>query len=316
MDIIYHYPPELFKLLTDTIPLLCRSKRDVMLFFEGAGVQNQLTSDLWHKVENDRDSITKFEIVSIILQRLNEKGDTSLRERRIILKRVTEFEDYSTCWPNDQLKAKGLVAEIQRVVKVKDTFTRINIEREKERHKHIAERDLKIEQLKKQNENLDKIKMEFCKLFSIKNPQERGKRFEKVLNSLFDNNKILIREAFARNEEGCIGTVEQIDGVVDLNGEIYLVEIKWKEDAVDINDVSRHLVRLYHRGCTRGIFISASGYTSAAISTCKEALQKTVIILSTLEELVQLLEQKGDLKNFFKAKIESAIIDKNPFKIV
>lgn len=34
----FHYPPEIFNLLVDTIPLLCRSKRDVIGFFQGAGV--------------------------------------------------------------------------------------------------------------------------------------------------------------------------------------------------------------------------------------------------------------------------------------
>ena len=37
-DITFHYPPELFSLLVDTIPLLNRSKKDVLLFFRGAGV--------------------------------------------------------------------------------------------------------------------------------------------------------------------------------------------------------------------------------------------------------------------------------------
>jgi len=29
----FHYPPEILSLLVDTIPLLCRSKKDVVLFF-------------------------------------------------------------------------------------------------------------------------------------------------------------------------------------------------------------------------------------------------------------------------------------------
>jgi hypothetical protein len=31
----FHYPPELLSLLIDTIPLLCRSKQDVLTFFPG-----------------------------------------------------------------------------------------------------------------------------------------------------------------------------------------------------------------------------------------------------------------------------------------
>jgi len=47
-----------------------------------------------------------------ILERINADSEKHLRERREILKRITEFAAFSTCWESDQLKAKGLVAEI------------------------------------------------------------------------------------------------------------------------------------------------------------------------------------------------------------
>lgn len=45
-DIIFHYPPELFNLLVDVVPLLNRSKQDVLVFFRGAGVPDNITSDI------------------------------------------------------------------------------------------------------------------------------------------------------------------------------------------------------------------------------------------------------------------------------
>ena len=96
MDISFHYPPELFQLLVDTIPLLCRSKLDVLLFFKGAGIDYQVMSDLWKRVETDRGNINKYEIVRTILTRINERSENTLRERREVLRRVTEFEDFST----------------------------------------------------------------------------------------------------------------------------------------------------------------------------------------------------------------------------
>lgn len=57
MDIVFHYPPELFQLLVQVVPLLCRSKDDVLLFFKGAGVESSLLDDLWEQVERDRSSI-------------------------------------------------------------------------------------------------------------------------------------------------------------------------------------------------------------------------------------------------------------------
>jgi restriction system protein len=58
--------------------------------------------------------------------------------------------------------------------------------------------------------------------------------------------------------------------------------------------------------------ISESGYTGPAVTTCKEALSSIVVVLVKLEEIVLLLEQEKDLKAFLKAKINTAMIDKNP----
>jgi len=115
VDIVFHYPPVLTQLLVNTIPLLCPSKRDVVSFFRGAGVENSVLSDVETRLRNDRNSINKYEMVRTVLERLNAKGEPALRERREILRRLTEFEDFSTCWQNDQLKAKGLVGEMSRV---------------------------------------------------------------------------------------------------------------------------------------------------------------------------------------------------------
>ena len=85
---------ELLQLLVDTIPRLCKSKRDVFLFFRGAGTKRSMLSDLEGQLAKDRESINKFDIARTVLARLNEAGDKALRERREVVKRVYEFEDF------------------------------------------------------------------------------------------------------------------------------------------------------------------------------------------------------------------------------
>jgi restriction system protein len=106
----FHYPSELMSLLIDTIPLLNRKKIDVFLFFEGAGVPLKLMQSLRQQWQQNKDSVNKYEITQQILTKLNQDDETYLRERREVLKRVVEFESFSSCWPNDQLKARGQVA--------------------------------------------------------------------------------------------------------------------------------------------------------------------------------------------------------------
>ena len=314
MNIPHHYPPELLNLLVDTIPLLFRSKKDVLPFFHGSGVPATLMTDIRTKVETARDSINKYEIVRQILVRLNDGGDATLRHRREVLKRVVEFEDFSTCWPNDQLKAKGLVAEIRRVIDVKDSFGRMRQEQEAERKKRMEEEQRKTDELNKRRTKTDAVRKELAALFAVTNPQERGKKLEAVLNRLFELHGILVREAFQRIGVSGQGTIEQIDGVISLDGEIYLVEMKWWDKPLGTGEVAQHLVRVFNRNCARGILISYSGYTDPAIQTCKESLAKMVVVLCTLQELVCLIEKDEDLKKLLHQKLQAAIIDKNPFQ--
>jgi len=264
MDISFHYPPELFQLLVDTVPLLSRSKLDVLLFLKGAGIDYQAMSDLWERVENDRENINKYEIVRTVLTRINERGEATLRERRELLKRVTEFEDFSTCWPSDQLKARGLVGEVRRVVDVKDSFTRMKQEVEKEKEKHQREHQQRIQALQKRQAELASIKEDLFSLFGMptEQSQKRGKLLESILNRLFKTDDILIREAFELVGQENEGVVEQIDGVVEIDGSIYLVEMKWWKEPLGTADVSPHLVKVFNRGHAGGILISNSGFTT------------------------------------------------------
>jgi len=312
MDITFQYPPDLFSLLVDTIPRLCRSKKDVILFLRGAGVERQMYADLQQKVNSDSASITKFDIVRAILTRLNARGEAALRERREVLKRVIEFEQFETCWNNDRLQAKGLVEEVRKVVGVKDSFTRMHIERDRERR----ERQLEVQKKQKAEDerlaNLRAVRDEFVRLFGEQERQKRGKLLERALNRLFAAYDVSVREAFTlRGSEG-EGIVEQIDGVVELDGGLYLVEVKWWGDPLGPSEISQHLVRVYHRGHARGIFIANAGYTPASLNICTEALQRTVVILCELSEFVHLLERELPLRPFFKEKVRAALIEKKP----
>jgi hypothetical protein len=312
MDVTFHYPPDLFNLLVDTIPRLCRSKKGVLLFFRGAGVEQKHYVDLAQRVHSDSSSITKFEIVRSVLTRLNAAGEKTLRERREVLKRVTQFEEFETCWDNDRLQAKGLVAEVLKLVNVKDSFTRMEQEKDRER---LARQEL-IDQKERADEQrrveLKSIRDEFFKLFAVTDHQKRGKLLEAVMNRLFKAHGVGLREAFTLRSEDGSGVVEQIDGVIELEGNVYLVEMKWWGEALGPGDVAQHLVRVFYRGYARGMFISNAGYTHAAVEMCRESLQRTVVVLSELREFVDVLEKDASLREWLKQKIDAAITHKNP----
>jgi hypothetical protein len=88
MDITFHYPPELLNLLNETLPKLCKSKKDVLLFFQGAGIGKELLAPYESLLRNNKNDFNKYPVTREMLAKLNELGERSLRERREILKRV------------------------------------------------------------------------------------------------------------------------------------------------------------------------------------------------------------------------------------
>lgn len=313
-DITYHYPPELFNLLVDTIPLLSRSKKDVLLFFQGAGVPTHMLKDLRDRIKSTPNEINKYEIVRTVLERLNARGEATLRERREALRRVVEFTNFDTCWPDDQLKAKGLVASIREVVDQKDAFTRMKLEREHERRSRLAETEEAGRTKRQKAARIEAARQELYGLFgSTITPQIGGKRLEAALNNLFHAYDILVHDSFHLVGDAGEGIVEQIDGVIELNGILHFVEMKWYKEPVGKAEISEHLVRLISRAEARGIFIAANDFTDPAIHTSREFLQHKIIILVSLQEIVRLLEQQAELADFLREKIQAAQIHKNPY---
>lgn len=310
---IYHFTPDFLNLLVDTIPKLCRSKKDVLIFFSSAGVNQKSLADISEQLQKDLTSINKYQIARTILVRLNEAGEDALRERREIVKRVTEFEDFSRCWDNEQILAMGLVAKVREIVNVKDSFTRmqqvIESNLQEDRKKRQAEEQARVDALKSKRQRRDKIKFELIKLYQETNPQKRGKELESILNLFFEVENILVRESFTITGENNEGIIQQIDGAIEVNNHLYLVEMKWCKEALSPGDVAQHMMRIFLRSDARGIFISESGYTDAAIIDIKKALSQKLIVLFTLKEFVLLLEGDDSFESLLRTKLEAVQLD-------
>ena len=313
LDISYHYPPELLELLCDAVPALFRSKQGVIDFFVGAGVPKKLLDDWKIRLKEDKGSVKKHEIARSVLCRLNDAGEPALAHRREVLKRISEFDDFSSCWDNDRYKAQGLVAQIQKLVNVKDSFTRINLEREGERKQRQAIYTASLQAKQKEAEERTAIRDSLYKLFGETDPYNRGKRLEGILNRLFSFAGFLIREAFTLKGDEGQGIIEQIDGAVEIDGGLYLVEMKWWDKPIGRQEIAPHFVSVYGRGNVGGIFISYSGFSPAAIEDAKTGLAQKVFVLTELQEIIQVIEREVDLKAFFKEKINRAKSDRNPF---
>jgi restriction system protein len=171
-DITFHYPPELFNMLVDAIPALNKSKKDVLL--SGAGVPEDSLKDLADRLKTDAQGLGKHEIARTVLERLNKRGEPALRERREVLRRIVDFTNFDACWPNDQMKAKGLVASVRDIVNQKDSFTRMSQERDAERQARLAETEKANRAKQERTAKIAVAKQEFYALFGGSlTPQQR-----------------------------------------------------------------------------------------------------------------------------------------------
>lgn len=314
MDISFHYPPELLQALIDTLPKLCRSKNDLLMFFRGAGVSNLDLTPYQELLKSNKTAFNKYHVARELLTKLNEQGERSLRVRRELLKRVVEFDDFSVCWENDRAAARGLVAQIRDLINVKDSFTRMRNEKDAERRQRMEQQQAAVTEQIARKARRVKVKSDLYRLFGETDAHKRGKSLEGVLNELFASQDILVRQSFTIRGSCSEGVIEQIDGLIELAGHSYLVEMKWWNAPLGISEVAPHLVRVFGRGGqARGLFVSYTAFTAPAIAECRNALAGgAVIILATLQEIVDLLERDGDLKLWLKQKVDAAIIDKNP----
>lgn len=315
MDEAFHYPPELLELLIEAIPRLCRSKQDLLVFLRGAGVSDASLAPYTELLRTKKEEFVKFRVVRDVLVELNAFGDSGLRVRRELLKRVVEFEDFSVCWPDDQAAARGFVGQVREIVNVKDSFTRMRIEKDEERQRRVADQQAKQAALEKHRTEREAIRKDLFALFGGHDPQKRGKELESVLNRLFSSSGLLVRDAFVVTGKNNEGVVEQIDGAIELDGLLYLVEMKWWSTPIGAGEVAPHLVRVFGRGGqVRGIFISYSEFTEPAIAQCRDAIGRGgIVVLATLQEIVRLLAEDRDLGTWLKLKVGKALLEKEPY---
>jgi restriction system protein len=71
-------------------------------------------------------------------------------------------------------------------------------------------------------------------------------------------------------------------GAIELDGRVYLVEMKWWSEPLGRGEVASHLVRIFNRGEVGGILISNSPYHPSAVADCKDALTKKTVMLVEL----------------------------------
>lgn len=148
---------------------------------------------------------------------------------------------------------------------------------------------------------LDELRTELLRIRDLA-PQSRGYAFEKFLTRAFEVSGMAPREPFSNRGE-------QIDGSFLLDGEIYLVEAKWRGASTNAQDLNAFHGKLEGKAVwTRGLFVSFNGFSVEALDVFHgrrmimmsgkdiyDSLERRIPLVSVLQKKVRVAAETGHL---------------------
>jgi hypothetical protein len=147
-------------------------------------------------------------------------------------------------------------------------------------------------------ETLEQLKKELMELTDLP-PQERGYRFEKFLGRLFEVFGLAPRSAFR-----LVG--EQIDGSFQFQGDTYLVEAKWQNSPLGIEELLTFSGKVGGKAqWSRGLLISYSGFTQDGLEAFARGRQTNIICMDSMD-LYYILHGNLDLRIVLEQKVRYA----------
>jgi restriction system protein len=304
LDRSYHYPLEVLELLVATIPRLIKTRAGILEFFAEAGAPKELIAEWRAKLHQGRMGVSsKYHLVRGFLRGLNTLGDDGQAVREEVLRRLARHADFSTGWEDDRQRAEELVARIRELAGETDAGTWNTACHEALTRQAPLETGQDSEH---PLTGLEALKRDLYRAFRVTDPAERRAILDSVLPRLFTCHDIPTRQATAAPP------VDDAAVLIDFEEALFLVELRWSDRPLDFRQLAPHLVTLYGCPDLRGLLISSSGFTDQAIRDLS-SIQPQRLVLCHLQEIVLLLEQGRDLKEWLRAKVRAAETEQKPF---
>ena len=106
--------------------------------------------------------------------------------------------------------------------------------------------------------------------------QQRGTDFEQIVLDLFEKNNLLIRRSYHTSDNKS----QQIDGAIEVNSRVFLIESKWTSSNIAASELFGFLGKVESKfSGTFGIFISKNELTSNFINSLRAGRRQSVIVI-------------------------------------
>jgi hypothetical protein len=121
-------------------------------------------------------------------------------------------------------------------------------------------------------------------------PKRRGLRFERLFYEIFESHKILLEKSF-KTEDGS----QQIDGAVEINNRIFLVEIKWERSkTLAASKLYSFLGKINSKiEGTLGLFVSYNELEKNFLDSTRAGIKQNCIIIDGEDNIIPII--RGEL---------------------
>lgn len=106
--------------------------------------------------------------------------------------------------------------------------------------------------------------------------QQRGREFEDLINDVLKSEGILLRKGYHTFDNKS----EQIDGAIDIDSRIFLIETKWVKSKLAASDLFAFIGKIENKFFgTLGIFISKEKLSDNFINALNKGRRQTVLVI-------------------------------------
>lgn len=298
----YRFTPAMVSLLCETLPLLFRSKDSLLDFFESAGTPRELLTSWRIKLQRERNHVPASEIAGAVLEGLVSRIDT-LDAQRLIIERVAAMDDFTRVW-SDHIKARANLARVRAQLNDLQSAARAKMERENERRARQSDYTSLVRSVQERAAARERLKSGLFGVFTL-NDAARAEALCAALAALFTHYGIGVIDRFTLRERDQ-GREPLISGAVQIDGSVYLVETRWANEPVGVDELAEHIARVRSVPEIGGIYIAVAGFNAAAVERVAPSPAERISVLCGMEEIVRVIDSDGDLIAMLRSKIQGA----------
>ncbi len=126
-------------------------------------------------------------------------------------------------------------------------------------------------------------------------PKKRGLRFERLINEIFENEKILLEKSFYTDDGS-----QQIDGAIEIKNRIFLIEIKWEKTVtLTASKLYSFLGKLNSKiEGTLGVFISHEQLSDNFINSFRSGMKQNCLVINGIQNLMPIIKGEVPISDF------------------